>query len=186
MLKIRKAKAEDSKVVATLMMLAMRDIVYKFIGDNSEEMAIGLLENLISRKANQYSYENCWIVESEEEIIAMANIYDGAKLYKLRVPVAERIKSMFNREFNPEDETQAGEFYIDSLGVRPDLQGNGIGTKMLQFLIDEYVNKRNKTLGLLVDKDNPDAKRLYLKLGFKTMGEKILTGKRMDHLQIQG
>jgi ribosomal protein S18 acetylase RimI-like enzyme len=56
---------------------------------------------------------------------------------------------------------------------------------MFQFLIDEYVHKRDKTLGLLVDKDNPDAKKLYLKLGFEIVGEKTLVGKNMEHLQFK-
>ena len=182
---IRRAKIEDSKVIATHMALVMKDIVYQFIGENSMEKATQFLEYFISKEANQYSYENCWVVEYEEGIVAVANIYDGAKLRELRTPVAEIIKLMFNREFNPEDETQAGEFYIDCIGVHPDWQGKGIGSKMLKFFIDEYVHKRNKTLGLLVDKGNHNAKRLYLKSGFKIIGEKTLVGAKMEHLQIK-
>ncbi|MDD4149056.1 MAG: N-acetyltransferase [Bacteroidales bacterium] len=181
---IRKAKIEDSNVISTYMMLAMSDIFCQIIGENSLEKANQVLELLVRKKANQYSYENCWVVESKEGIIAAVSIYDGAKLQELRAPVVAMIKSMFNRDFLPEDETQADEFYIDCVGVKPDQQGKGIGSKILQFLIDDYVNKRNKTLGLLVDKNNPFAKRLYLKLGFEVIGEKTLSGKRMEHLQI--
>jgi len=182
---IRNAKTEDSKAIATYLMLAMKDIVYQFIGENNYEIAHQFLVNLINKKANQYSYENCWVVEIENEAVAVAVIYDGAKLHELRAPVAKEIKSMFNRDFNPEDETEAGEYYIDSIGVSPLQQGKGIGSKLFQFLIDEYVNKQNVTLGLLVDKDNPNAKKLYLKLGFEVVGEKILTGKVMEHLQMR-
>ena len=92
---------------------------------------------------------------------------------------------MFNKPFNPEDETQAGEYYIDCVGVNPNQQGKGIGSKIFQFLIDEYVYRRKETLGLLVDRDNPNAKRLYLKLGFEVVGEKTLVGKRLEHLQFK-
>ena len=51
-------------------------------------------------------------------------------------------------------------------------------------MIDEYVHRQHKILGLLVDDDNPDAKKLYLKLGFKPAGPKILFGKQLAHLQI--
>jgi len=54
----------------------------------------------------------------------------------------------------------------------------------LQFLIDEYVNKHNQTLGLLVDEGNPNAKRLYLKSGFKSAGKKVLFGRNLEYLQI--
>lgn len=182
---IRKAKKEDSKLIATFMMLAMEDIVFQFIGECSDEKATQFLTCLINQKANQYSYNNCWVVESDAEIIAAANVYDGAKLEELRMPVAELIKLMFNRDFSPEDETQAGEFYIDCVGVNTVWQGKGVGSKLFDFLIDEYVHKRKKTLGLLVDNNNPKAKKLYLKLGFEITGEKILTGKKMIHLQFK-
>ena len=182
---IRKAKPEDANAIATHILLAMEEIVYLFIGEKSREKANQFLVNLIGKKANQYSYENCWVIEIEHKVAAVAVVYDGGKLQELRMPVVREIKSMFNRDFNSEDETEAGEYYIDSIGVNPQLQGKGLGSKLLQFLIDEYVAKRNGTLGLLVDKDNPNAKKLYLKLGFETVGEKTLVGKGMEHLQFK-
>lgn len=182
---IRKAKADDYKSIATYMLLAMQDIFFQFIGEDSVEKATHALEQLIRRKANQYSYEYCWVVEGEDGIIAMANVCDGAKLHELRKPVADLIQSMFHRGFHPEDETQAGEFYIDCIGVHPAHQGKGIGSKLVKFLIDEYVEKNKLTLGLLVDKDNSSAKRLYIQLGFKVVGEKTLMGKSLEHLQIK-
>jgi len=180
---IRKAQPEESKTIAPLIFLAMEDIVYQFIGEKSRDKAIQLLDSLIGEKGNQYSYEHCWVMESEGEIVAAAIVYDGGRLQELREPVAGKIKSMFNRPFQPEDETGAGEFYIDAVGVDPGQQGRGIGSKIFGFLIDEYVHKRNETLGLLVDKDNPKAKELYLKLGFEVVGEKRLAGKAMEHLR---
>lgn len=182
---IRKAKVVESKEIANLFMLAMDEIIFHFIGDNSIEKAIYFLDNLIRKDANQYSYENCWVVEKDGETVAVANIYDGARLKELRAPVEKSITSLFKKDFNPEDETQSGELYIDSLGVRSDMQEKGIGTELLKFLIVEYVDKLNKTIGLLVDEDKPDAKRLYLRLGFKKVGEKMLAGKKMEHLQIR-
>ncbi|MBC9794870.1 GNAT family N-acetyltransferase [Sinomicrobium weinanense] len=180
---IRKATREDSQIIAPYIMLAMGEIARQFIGENNPEKATLLLEDLIARKGNQYSYENCWVAENENKVIAAALVYDGAQLKALRKPVSEEIKARFNRELNLESETQAGEFYIDCIGVNPDQQGKGVGSKMLRFLIDKYVQKENKILGLLVDKDNPLAKKLYLRLGFEIVGEKTLAGKSMEHLQ---
>lgn len=162
----------------------MEDIVFHFIGENSKEKAAQLLENLIRKTASQYSYTNCWVMEEDGEIIAAAVVYDGAKLHELRKPVAEEIKTMFNKDFCPEDETRAGEFYIDCIGVNPQQQRKGFGSKLLRFLIDEYAYKKYLTLGMLVDKDNPDAKKLYLRLGFKAVGEQTLAGNKMEHLQL--
>src|SRR5690606_1465950 len=141
------------------------------------------LDSLVRMKANQYSYENCWVAVADEEIVAAAVVYDGGRLAELLVPVADQIREMFERDFNPENETQAGEYYIDCVGVHPDRQGEGIGSKLFKFLIDSYVHERKQTLGLLVDKDNPKAKNLYLKLGFDLGGEKALAGKKLEHMQ---
>ncbi len=182
---IRKAKAEDAKPIAQYMMLAMREIIYHFIGEKSNLKANKFLESLIRKKSNQYSYENCWVAESEQGVLAVANVYNGALLKELRTTVEEQLNVMFNKDLRLEDETEDGEFYIDCIGVHPNEQGKGIGSKLLIFLIDEYVRKQKRTLGLLVDNDNPNARRLYLKLGFEIVGEKTLMGKRMDHLQFK-
>jgi ribosomal protein S18 acetylase RimI-like enzyme len=184
-MQIRKAKIEDSETIARYMMLAMKDIVYNFIGENSMDKAMRFLVSLISRRATQYSYEHCWVLELNSTIVAAANIYDGALLQELRLPVAETIKTMFDRSFCPADETQTGEFYIDCLGVHPDHQGKGLGSILLGFLINEYVQNRDLTVGLLVDTENPMAKKFYLNLGFEIIGEKELAGKKLEHLQIK-
>lgn len=182
---IRQAQAQESTQVASLILLAMEDIIYHFIGEESKEKAIQFLASLVEEKGNQYSFENSWVVESEGKLVAATMVYDGAQLEVLRKPVLNRIKTMFDRDFMPEDETQAGEFYIDCIGVDPNQQGKGLGSKILLFLVEEYVEKRGSALGLLVDKDNPHAKKLYLKLGFKVVGEKTLSGKELEHLQVR-
>jgi len=182
---IRKAKPQESTIIANYIFLAMEEIAYNFIGEQSKEKAIQFLDSLIKEDNNQYSYENCWVVAIENEIIAAALVYDGSRLNELRIPVSNRIKSIYQNNFNPEDETQAGEYYIDCIGVNPNQQGKGIGSKILQFLIEEYVYKRRETLGLLVDTDNPNAQKLYLNLGFEVVGQKTFVGKTMNHLQVK-
>jgi ribosomal protein S18 acetylase RimI-like enzyme len=183
---IRRAIVKDSECIATCLLLAMEDIVYKLIGQNKPDRAKEFMLHFVEREDNQYSYQNCWVAEDDKEVVGAVNVYDGAKLSQLRQPVMDYIKSELNQDIQPEDETEAGEYYLDSLGVKPNQQGKGIGSKILHFLIDEYVNQSGQTLGLLVNEENPHAKRLYLKAGFKTVGKKVLLGKNMENLQIKG
>jgi ribosomal protein S18 acetylase RimI-like enzyme len=182
---IRKATPNDALSVAICLLSAMEEIVYQFIGNSDSEKAGSFMLHFVQQPNNQYSWQNCWVVEMENEVIAAASIYDGSKLEELRQPVIEYIGNKYQHHFMPEDETAAGEYYIDSIGVLASQRGKGIGSKLLQFLIDEYVNRQNKTLGLLVEEANPLAKRLYLKMGFQPVARRIVFGKNMEHLQIQ-
>lgn len=182
---IRKANIEDAPAVTTYILLAMGDIIYQFIGEKDETKAKECMLHLVKQSGNQYSYTNCRVLEDQGEIIGAACIYDGAKISTLRAPVLTYLKNEFNRTLTVQDETQEGEFYLDCLGVDPSHQGKGAGSKLLQFLIEEYVKKQHLTLGLLVDENNLDAKRLYLKSGFEVVGCKTFAGKKMEHLQIK-
>jgi ribosomal protein S18 acetylase RimI-like enzyme len=186
MIFVRKATQADSDIIAKYLFLAMGDIVCKFIGQEDNEKAREFMMHFVKADDNQYSYQNCWVAEENAKVVAAVNLYNGALLGELRRPVAEYLKSRFSQDFNYGDETQAGEYYIDSIGVSPDRQGKGVGSALLRAVIDEYVNKHGQTLGLLVDEANPAAKRLYLKLGFKSAGRRVLFGKSMEHLQIKG
>ena len=163
----------------------MEDIVYQFIGNKDPTKAMEFILYFVERGNNQYSYQNCWVAEDNTNVVGAINLYNGALLKELREPVVEYLVNKFNKDFSFEDETQAGEYYLDCLGVDPTQQSKGIGTKLLQFVIDAYVDGHKQTLGLLVDEDNPNAKRLYLKLGFKSVGKRVLFGKNMEHLQIK-
>lgn len=180
---IRKATPGDAKEIAACLLLAMEEIVYGFIGERNKAKATAFMQDFASCEANQYSYENCWVAEENGTVIAAANLYNGADLHRLRQPVQDYIRRQYHRNLSPEDETVAGEFYLDTLGVLPEHRGKGIGSRLLQFLLEEYVHRQQKTLGLLVEESNPSAFRLYLRLGFVLAGEKMLLGKKMLHLQ---
>ena len=180
---IRKAELKDSKKVAEYLLLAMEEIVYEFIDERNEEKAAAFMNWCVENENTQYSYQNAWVADENGEVIGAVVLYNGADLYLLRENVNKYIKTVTLKPLQPEDETQAGEYYIDSFGVSQEHQGKGIGSRMLIHLIEEYAEKQGFTLGLLVEKENPAAKRLYERLGFKKVGEKMLVGKEMEHMQ---
>lgn len=180
---IRKGTPEDSETIAELMFLAMGEFFYLYINEENVTKAKEFARHFIEQKENQLSYENCLVAVENNQIIASLNIYDGGKLAQLQKPIIDYIRLNYNNEFVLGDETQAGEYYIDTLAIREEFQGNGIGTYILNYAIDKYVNEMNGALGLVVDKDNPKAKELYLKLGFEHTDYRMLAGRSVEHLQ---
>ncbi|MCL7987904.1 GNAT family N-acetyltransferase [Sphingobacterium sp. lm-10] len=181
---IRKATPEDASRLATILRLAMAEVVDYLIGSKEEEKAIKFLTYLIAQPDNQYSYENIWVAEVDGDILGQACLYDGTDLNRLRTPVLEFIHQQYQHSPDVFDETASGEIYLDTIAVASHAQGMGIGKLLLQHIIDFYVRQRKATIGLLVDKENPKAKSLYLNTGFSKISEKSLFGKQFDHLQI--
>ena len=75
------------------------------------------------------------------------------------------------------------EWYLDSIAVDPDYQGQGIGGRLLKAL-PEFVRQDGDTIiGLNVDFANPAAERLYSRHGFKKVGTKKIGDHMYDHMQ---
>lgn len=182
---IRKARKDESLQIAQLMLLAMEEIVYAFLGNHHPNDALEFMDLLVRQEGNQYSFENTWVAEVDKQLAGSITVYPGAKLQQLRQPVLSLLAQKYNREVSPENETGPGEFYIDTLAVHPNHQGKGLGTQLLKFAISQIVHKEGKVLGLLVDVNNSKAKNLYLQLGFQLVGQKQLMGHPYEHLQIR-
>lgn len=183
MLEIRKSYPEEADQIAELMLFAMEGIVYEFIGEKNYEKAKQFLKELIESTNNQYSYENTYVALENNEIVGSFTLYDGSNLLELRNPVIDKIKNEFGLDIQPENETEAGEFYIDTIAVYPMHRGKGYGNKILDYLTKDFAEKNNVTIGLLVDHKNPNAKKLYESKGFVKVGEKDLMQTKNDHLQ---
>ncbi len=183
MIQIRKAKSEEAEALATLMLHAMQDIVFYFIGERDTQKAHAFLTSLIRKRDNQYSYENIIVAEEEGVLLGQLCCYPGAAILQLRAPVLDLISNEYGHDINPDIETQAGEIYLDSLAVSPLARGKGIGKMLLLYAIDLYCKRQDGILGLLVDQENPRAKKLYLQIGFREVDQKNIFGKEMLHLQ---
>ena len=64
-----------------------------------------------------------------------------------------------------------------------DCRGRGIATLLLKAAIDKARRMGLPAVGLLVDKGNPKAEKLYTRVGFKYVGDNTWGGHPMKHLQ---
>jgi len=178
---IRPATAADARDLAPLIILALGHIASLFAKSDNPKDAIPLMEQFIGAKGNQYSYENTLVYEDENGVIGSIVGYDGARLHELRAPVLKVLRES-SPDFSPGDETEAGEFYIDCVNVDPAHQGKGIGKKLLNAFCELAAAKQFNRVGLIVDHVNPDARKIYEKVGFRVAGEKDFLGHTYDHM----
>lgn len=66
-----------------------------------------------------------------------------------------------------EDETDKGEYYLDSIGVLAEFRGEGVGRALLIAAAQRAFAEGYKRVGLIVDYDNAEAERLHASLGFR-------------------
>jgi ribosomal protein S18 acetylase RimI-like enzyme len=178
---IRAAVVLDSPQVSPLFILSMDHIAGIYANSNRNEDAIPIFDHFFRRSKNQYSYENTLVYEENGQILGAVTGYNGADLQSLRQPVLDHLLQ-FNPAFEVDNETEAGEYYLDCVSVHPDAQGKGVGKKLLQAFCDKGFQLGFTRIGLIVDLENPDAKRLYEKVGFISAGEKDFMGHRYEHM----
>ena len=112
--------------------------------------------------------------------------YDGAKLHTLREGTFATINEFIERTQTIVDETSAGEYYLDSVGVLPQYRGLGVGRALVSALCDKAFNEGHQRVGLIVDVENPDAERIYASLGFVRVGTRPFFTHQMWHMQCRG
>ena len=81
-----------------------------------------------------------------------------------------------------DDETQAGELYLDSLAVLPEYRRQGIARKLLLATKERANSQGLPCVGLLVDKANPVGEALYTSVGFQYVNDNQWGGHPMKHL----
>jgi DNA-3-methyladenine glycosylase I len=178
-LTIRKATINDVKLIAYAVGNAIgEDVMPSFCGNNW----MNTIAEVATLETSQYSYRNALIAEVDGSPAGVIVTYDGARLEELR---SETIRIV--RKYKPnftfsEDETEPGEYYIDTLCVLPQYRKMGIATKLITTIHTKAIAEGHTKLGLIVDIDNPTAERLYTKIGFKRVGTRIFSGHKMWHL----
>ena len=177
---IREATIDDAKLIASVVGNAIgEELVREFIGVNW----LDVLTEVARLDTSQYSYRNALIAEVDGVAVGAVVGYDGALLNLLRAQTLGII-----HRYNPafvfsEDETEVGEYYLDSLYVKDQYRKIGIATCLITAFCDRAFSKGHTRVGLIVDFDNPTAERLYSSLGFERVKKRTFLGHQMWHLQ---
>lgn len=158
---IRKAVKEDALFMAERILWA--------IGvPDAKDSDAETLSTVCAMKDVLYSYENTLIAEVDGERVGIMISYDGALYSTLRVKTFSNVGDALKCDFsNMADEAKAGEYYLDTLAVSPDMRRKGIGRALLTAAMERGRKTGIEKATLLVSPKNTPALRLYSSLGFK-------------------
>lgn len=177
---IRKALKKEAPYIAELFMLAWP--VEEILDSNgiSYEQLHASITRVASSEDTIYSYENTVIAEVDSKVAGAMCAYDGADYQRLKQPIVDILGD--NSGFASLKETEAGEFYLDSVGVLPEYRGQGIASRLFEAHCVRAASSGHKVAGLIVDVDKPEAEALYARLGFRYLDDKDFFGHKMKHM----
>ena len=178
---VRSATCADAEIIAQAVAMAIGDEVALRAYCGDEYPAV--LREVARRKGTQYSWERALVAEVDGMVAGAIVGYDGAMLGVLREGTFEVLREMVGRTPNIVDETAAGEYYLDSVGVLPEFRGLGVGRRLVDAFCQKVFDEGHERVGLIVDFANPTAERLYTSLGFVRQNPCTFFHHQMWHLQ---
>ena len=185
MIEIREANKSQAAEISSLIMMAMTDeCCMYFCGDGyGLDDFHRMMTMLAEREDSQYSYSNTLVAMDEDKVVGCSVSYDGGRLHELRRVFIEAARQHIGKDHSGmDDETQAGELYLDSLAVLPEYRHRGIAKALLLATKKRADKLGLPCVGLLVDKGNPTAEALYTSVGFGYVGDNQWGGHAMKHM----
>ena len=177
---IRPAAQTEASEIAELFMLAWP--VEEIMDSNgvTYEQLHESMTAVAGTEQTIYSYEHTFVAEADGKIVGAMCGYDGADYQRLKQPIVDVLG--VDSVFAQLKETEAGEYYLDSIGVLEEYRGRGIGSMLFAAHIDRARSLGHKVAGLIVDVDKPKAEALYRRLGFIHLDNKDFFGHPMKHM----
>ena len=118
---IRSARVEDAATIARAVAMAIGDkeALRAYCGD--DYMAV--LTQIAATKGTQYSWQYALVAEVDGTAAGAVVGYDGDDLQPLREGTFAIVRQLTGRVPNIANETEGGEYYLDSVGVLPEFRG---------------------------------------------------------------
>ena len=177
---IRNATQNEAAQIAELFMLAWPvEEILEANGFTYEELHESITA-IAAAEESIYSYENTIVAEMDGKVVGAMCAYDGADYQRLKQPIVDVLGP--DCGFAKMKETEAGEFYLDSVGVLPEYRGRGIASRIIEAQCVRASSLGHKVAGLIVDIDKPQVEALYSRLGFTYLDDKDFFGHTMKHM----
>lgn len=182
---IRPAKQTDASFIVPSLYETIGAIGNTLAGTTDPIKAVEILTSFFALPNNRLSYQNTWVLEIDDQIAGFFVAYAGDTSEQLDRPFLERSRQSGIREISIDLEPEPGEFYLDTLYVHHDFRGQGLGHQLLDSFEQVGSELGFSRFGLLVEKENLPAYRLYQKIGYLSDRQKLVSGTLYQHMVLE-
>lgn len=178
-LQIRPAQASDAALAAPWLYATMGSLAdYLFQQDVPAIEAA--LADLFSRNAGRFGYEIAVVAEADGVPVGMLVACAGAELNRINVRTFRHFFPVLGLgaaigfivrgvSLPGGREAEKDEYYVSNLSIQPAAQGRGFGSKLLEYAEHQALACGLKKTSLIVGSHNVAARRLYERVGYRTV-----------------
>jgi len=176
---IRPAVPADVDLAVPLLYQTMHGLADYTFGCDPRYTTLEVLRLLFIHPGSRLSHRHTTVIESQAGPAGLLVAYPGRLLPDLALRTGARLLQKFSpaafvrlvwRSLAlPGEEARRDEYYISNLAVRPELQGRGLGSRLLALAEGQARACGLARLSLCVDMDNTGAQRLYARTGFQVV-----------------
>ncbi|MDR1782233.1 MAG: GNAT family N-acetyltransferase [Bacilli bacterium] len=158
---IRKACLEDFEAIKPLILSAANCVFEDALATKDTNKINDLLYLFYTNKNTKFCYKNIVVYTKDNVPIGCIIYYDSNVEEKLN----NQMNKLINNDYHFNIESLPNTVYLDTLATNQAYTKQGIGSKLLNYCIDNS----DKSLSLLVDVNKEKAKHLYERLGFEVV-----------------
>jgi len=180
---IEHALKKDSQTMAELIYSSgPKAFDYVFSKEGKRQLTRSYLRHAFERGIGQYSYKNHCVVRQGGEVVGSMFNYDVRSLSRMHLSTVMSVCGFFRwgifgvaKRSGVIDEVIKRPAHdvlvVAHLAVAPQAQGLGVGSQMIEFARKQAEENGYSGLALDVSVENPNAQRLYERLGFVVIAE---------------
>jgi len=177
---VRPATPLDTQTASSLIHATMGGLADYLFGAGDPKRAVRVIGELFAQAQNRFSHQFADVVVEDGRATGILLSYPGRIMNRLNRSMAKQIWGIYGalgfvdfvRRSLPLAslrEANADEYFINTLAVRPDSQGKGIGTHLLFHTEGKARSMHYAKCALTVDERNLRARLLYERLGYQVV-----------------
>lgn len=187
MIELRPSKKEEVAIAVPLI-YSSGPPSFEYVFKNKQVAAQDFLRYAFVREGGEFSFQNHHSLYQDGQMVGIGSAFNAKEASGFTVADALKIFRFYGFKSFPTIKSglkieqliklpKGNEIALAHLGIVRELRGQGLGTKMMD-LLKEKANKTTNSYWVLdVSEENPKAKALYDRLGFKTTEKMVSTLK---------